>query len=274
MYHEGTGINFYTANSKRRGEAIHKGWKTLGKAGYVFDRKMPDTVPLYMAVNDLGAGAFFVYTTNFDEVLKLTQKKGWWTEGNGIVCYVASTQLPGTRPLYRLHRPDISSIGRYDNFYTTSVAERDTAISQWQYTLVGKEGYVWPTPTTLNSTGGSMTDFAAGKGLLKLPDLLLQSTSISGGKISWCIQNGGQGYAGASRLLLFAFSTRRVLEPKIPPIRPGLTSCGEVLFSAADIKDGVKFTVDSDNNIKETNENNNTFTDGGVGAFPSPGGSP
>src|SRR4051812_8350306 len=146
MYSETTGINFYTADSKRRGNAIANGWKTLGKVGYVFDRKMPNTVPLYMAVTDKGAGAIFVYTTNFDEVLKLTQKQGWWTEGNGIVCYVASTQLPGTIPLYRLHRPDMGSTGRNDSFYTTSETERDSAISQAQYKLVGEEGYLWPTP--------------------------------------------------------------------------------------------------------------------------------
>jgi subtilase family serine protease len=104
-----------------------------------------------------------------------------------------------------------------------------------------------------------MMDYAVGKGLLNLPDLRIKYATLNNGKISWCIENIGQGYAGASRLFLFAFSTKRVEEPKIPPISAGSTSCGDVLFTAADIKDGVKFTVDSDNTIKEANENNNIF---------------
>ena len=148
MYHAGTGINFYTANPARRKNAAANGWSTIGKAGYVFDRKMPGTVPLYMAITDQGAGAIFVYTINFDEVLKLTRKRVWWTEGDGIVCYVAPAQLPGTRPLYRLQRPNIGTIGRSDSFYTTSKAERDSAVSQAQYQLVGTEGYVWSASVT------------------------------------------------------------------------------------------------------------------------------
>jgi subtilase family serine protease len=77
------------------------------------------------------------------------------------------------------------------------------------------------------------------------------------------VENIGEGYAGASRLFIFAFSTRRVLEMKVPPINAGSSSCGDVLFTAADVKDGIKFTVDSDQVIKETNENNNTFTSPG-----------
>jgi hypothetical protein len=175
LYAETTGINFYTADPKRRDSAIASGaWKQIGITGYVFDQKVPDTVPLYMVETDIGFGAIFGYTISFNEVMHLTQKKGWYTEGNGIACYVAATQLPGTLPLYRLYRaktgtkdsgggffdflagPEFKTegsdhiVGDFDNFYTTSQAERDSAVANAKYTYLRREGYIWtqPTPST------------------------------------------------------------------------------------------------------------------------------
>lgn len=174
LYAETTGINFYTADPNRRDSAIASGgWKQIGITGYVFNKQVPDTVPLYMIETDIGFGAIFGYTRNLNEAIRLTQKKGWYTEGNGIACYVAATQLPGTLPLYRLSRGKTGSkdsgggffdfiagpefktegsdhiIGDFDNFYTTSKAERDSAVANAKYTYVRPEGYIWTQPTTL-----------------------------------------------------------------------------------------------------------------------------
>ena len=172
LYAESTGINFYTADPNRRDSAIASGgWKLIGITGYVFDHKEPNTVPLYMVETDIGFGAIFGYTISLNEAVHLTQKKGWYTEGNGIACYVAASQLPGTLPLYRLYRaktgtkdsggglfdflagPEFKTegsdhvVGDFDNFYTTSKDERDSAVANAKYTYLRREGYIWTQPT-------------------------------------------------------------------------------------------------------------------------------
>lgn len=64
--------------------------------------------------------------------------EGFQTEG--VLGYVAATQLPGTIPLYRTHDPNSG-----DHLYTTSAAERDHVVGLgWQYE--GVTGYVYSGP--------------------------------------------------------------------------------------------------------------------------------
>jgi hypothetical protein len=53
----------------------------------------------------------------------------------GIACYVYGAQVAGTIPLYRLSKSD--------HFYTTSVSERDGAMSKYGYTDEGIACYVY-----------------------------------------------------------------------------------------------------------------------------------
>ena len=56
---------------------------------------------------------------------------------DGIVGYIASSQVSGTQPLYRLSNPDGSA-----HFYTTSSTEKSQFQSQgWKDE--GVAGYVW-----------------------------------------------------------------------------------------------------------------------------------
>jgi hypothetical protein len=55
----------------------------------------------------------------------------------GVVGYIATSQQPGTEPLYRLFNP-----GAGQHFYTTSSAERQQAI-QAGMKDEGVIGYVW-----------------------------------------------------------------------------------------------------------------------------------
>lgn len=59
----------------------------------------------------------------------------------GPLGYLATAQIPGTVPLYRLFRSN-----KPNHFYTTSTAERDRAAANG-YTIEHVAGYVWPAPT-------------------------------------------------------------------------------------------------------------------------------
>jgi Repeat of unknown function (DUF5648) len=61
----------------------------------------------------------------------------------GIAGYVASSQIPGTVPLYRLINNNGSQVQR---LYTASATERDSAISQSHYKLEGIAAYVLTSP--------------------------------------------------------------------------------------------------------------------------------
>ncbi|MDG6146446.1 hypothetical protein NF717_12455, partial [Lactococcus formosensis] len=55
----------------------------------------------------------------------------------GIACYVFSTQVDQTFPLYRLYHP-----GFGDHFYTTDPTERSNAMSQLGYKSEGTVGFI------------------------------------------------------------------------------------------------------------------------------------
>ena len=59
----------------------------------------------------------------------------------GQLGYIATTQISGTVPLYRLYR-----YGWGNTFYTLSAAEADNAVVQYSYTPQGVTGYVYTTP--------------------------------------------------------------------------------------------------------------------------------
>jgi hypothetical protein len=61
--------------------------------------------------------------------------------GQGVLGYVATTQVPGTLPLYRLYRE-----GTGNTFYTLDTAEADNAVAQYFYARQGVTGYVYLTP--------------------------------------------------------------------------------------------------------------------------------
>lgn len=177
LYHKTAGIHFYTIDQNRKLDAIANGWTPEGVQAWVFNKQVPGTVPLFsLKITVWGAGFHedvFGYTTSVKDRDSLlhspplvsgvcgdTDANGnpmskWTLEGNGIACYIASKQLPGTIPLYALYHPKSPDKqyclqSDYDNWYTTSEKEMSNAITNHGYQYVGITGYVWPHPTTID----------------------------------------------------------------------------------------------------------------------------
>ena len=89
------------------------------------------TVPLYRMTGSNG-DTFLTQASNERSAM---QAHGY--RDDGIVGYIASTQAPGTQPLYRLSSPDGSA-----HFYTTSASEKSQFQSQgWKDE--GVVGYIY-----------------------------------------------------------------------------------------------------------------------------------
>ncbi|MGH7562228.1 MAG: S8 family serine peptidase, partial [Gemmatimonadales bacterium] len=91
------------------------------------------TVPLFRYWNPANTDHF--YTTNWAELGN--GRHGWGYEG--IQCFVAQQQAPGTVPLYRYWNPQIG-----DHFYTTNWAELGGGRYGWGFE--GVQCYVYPQP--------------------------------------------------------------------------------------------------------------------------------
>src|SRR5436305_240 len=90
--------------------------------------------PLYRLSSP--AGHDRLYTTSTAERDQALQH-GFKDEG--IAGYIATSQVPGTLPLYRLVKQNGASS---EHFYTDNDSERDRAISQLGFRLEGIAGYV------------------------------------------------------------------------------------------------------------------------------------
>ncbi len=95
-------------------------------------------VPLYRLASPDGHDR--LYTTSTEERDRVMQQ-GWKDEG--IAGYIATSQVPGTLPLYRLEKQNGAST---EHFYTDNDSERDKAISQLGFHLEGVAGYVPTSP--------------------------------------------------------------------------------------------------------------------------------
>lgn len=92
-------------------------------------------VPLYRLV--AASSTDHLYTTSPQERDK-AQSEGYKLEG--VAGMVASTQVPGSEPLYRLVR--LAPGNKVEHFYTTSAAERDNAVKTYHFREEGVAGYV------------------------------------------------------------------------------------------------------------------------------------
>jgi len=131
-----------TSRSEMAGAlASGQGWRewSFRDAAFVYDRWVDGTVPFYRFLNSEGNHFF---TASRPEALSAMQRYGYRSEG--ICCYIAATQLPGTVPLYRLRRPIPPHVHRYliDQY------EKDRLIAADGYVNEGIAGYVWTTAVT------------------------------------------------------------------------------------------------------------------------------
>jgi hypothetical protein len=126
-YQAGTGEHFYTTS---RAEAACCGFTVeFYDFFYLYASSAPGLVPFYRCVL---ASGFHFYTQSSS----CEGSPGSVSEG--VMGYVATTAgVCGSVPLYRLVRGN-------DHFYTTSVAERDSAIAVSGYASEGVAAHVWP----------------------------------------------------------------------------------------------------------------------------------
>ena len=90
-------------------------------------------MPFYRLGSAQGGHLYTTNTTERDQAVR----SGYRDEG--VIGYVASSQLAGTTPLYRLSRASNN-----DHLYTTSAQERQSAL-QNGYRDEGIAGYIWTT---------------------------------------------------------------------------------------------------------------------------------
>lgn len=108
-----------------------RNFRADGTAGYILDRPRGGTLGLHRLV---GRNGDYLLTTDTNDIPRM-ESFGYLDQG--VIGFIASEQLPGTQPLYRLVKPDGSG-----HFFTASPQERaDTLRRGWRDE--GIAGYVW-----------------------------------------------------------------------------------------------------------------------------------
>lgn len=121
-------IHLYTTNGN---EQNSRGFHAEGTTGYVLTSPRRGTVPLYRMY---GPNGDMLLTVEQDAVGKM---RGYGYREDGILGYVAATQMPGTQVLFALVNQDGSL-----HFFTTSERERRQFLRRgWQE--LGPAGYIW-----------------------------------------------------------------------------------------------------------------------------------
>src|SRR5688500_15363387 len=127
-----------------------------GVIGFVFNRQMPNTRPLYrLAKQGSNPSPERFYTTDERKVEDLVKNHGWASEG--ILCYVYGGMGGGTKALYRL-----SKAGQ--QFYTTSPAERDRYKEAAGYRDEGVEARILEHPFGWNAESFMFAGSSPGAG--------------------------------------------------------------------------------------------------------------
>jgi hypothetical protein len=98
---------------------------------YLYGGAAPGTAPFYRCIMDYGLH-FYTTASNCETGRGRVE---------GIMGYIATSPACGSVPLYRVYSPST-----FDHFYTTSAAERDSAL-RGGYINEGIAGYVWAGPT-------------------------------------------------------------------------------------------------------------------------------
>jgi hypothetical protein len=130
--------HLYTTNENEFGagsSSSNNGWYFEGIQAYVCDTQLPNTVPLYRFSK---SKTIFLGPTYFDHYYTLDKssgdKNGYSYEG--IQCYVFSSPLNNTVPLYQYYRSS-----NIDHFYTTDYNELGAGAMGWS--LNGPSCYVF-----------------------------------------------------------------------------------------------------------------------------------
>lgn len=127
-----------SANRPEIAAATRRQWRTMTQREpvYVFEQWVEGTVPFFRFLNNEGNHFFTIHRS---EGASAVTRYNYRQEG--ICCYIAASQLPGTVPLYRLRRLGSPNVHRYivDPFERQELEARG-------HEFEGIAGYVWTTP--------------------------------------------------------------------------------------------------------------------------------
>ena len=122
------GAHMYSSNPNDFGQG---GFKVEGTAGNLLSSQGSDTTALFRLLSPQG-GSFLTRDSN-----ERSSAAAQGMQDLGVVGYIATSQQPGTEPLFRLFNP-----GAGQHFYTTSQSERLQAMQSGMKDE-GVIGYVW-----------------------------------------------------------------------------------------------------------------------------------
>ncbi|BCW87893.1 hypothetical protein sos41_10250 [Alphaproteobacteria bacterium SO-S41] len=128
--------HFMTADCRERNEMRRSGFNLEGALGYISDRQVGGTTPLYRLYN----GSDYFYTTSSSERRSAMRNGGY--DDEGIAGYVATNGGGGTVPLYRGYKQKSD-----DHIYSTDQREVDS-LPRAGYTVEGVAGYLFTGGTT------------------------------------------------------------------------------------------------------------------------------
>ena len=116
----------------------------LGQVGYVYDGKMPGTVPLYSVAKEDKFGFKFFFTIDLNMV-KEKEKQGY--AYLQIICYVSPEEIPGkTKAAYRAK---FSNSSTFDKVRFDGIAEHIWKQETFDAIPIF---YIWNNPTTKEDT--------------------------------------------------------------------------------------------------------------------------
>jgi hypothetical protein len=239
-------------------------WDAFGTVGYCQATKQPGAMPLLNLMRPTKFGGEHFYTTDVNEAINVQNSSAVWVadELSKVVCFVATSKLPGTVAVYRYRQPDGKSY-----IYAFGEAEHNQLKQKADLKFERVAFYVW----------------AQAAGEVKsspFPDLPPQKPDLSVGnvgvmserKVIFAVRNNGfainkrefnarlTAYQGNERVVWTSDKTIA------PVIAQGASS--EHSIEAPEGKSlvgvRVRVTVDSGGVIEETDESNNTsgFVDG------------
>jgi len=233
-------------------------WKSEGVVAHVMPTQMSGTKPVYQLIMT-NPFVSFAYTGDKKEADKWKggSGQGQWMN-QGPVFYVASVQLPGTVPLYRLYAPvrvlgDTSSGGfsgwapdSGQHFYTTKGSEKTHAINNG-WVNQGIVGYVWKEPYPP-----------------AMPDLTIQKTTADDSSVKVIYANKGKASASSPELKIvlsiYDKSGKQLFSTSKTAGGVSAGSVREVVIpsgSASLRNNRYKVKIDGGNVIKESDEDNN-----------------
>ncbi len=252
------GHRFYQTGSNLPSSISGGPWKSEGVVAHVMPTQASGTKPVFQLIMT-NPFVTYAYTGDKNEANKWKDSSGrgqWMNQGP--VFYVASIQLPGTVPLYRLYAPlrtvGDTSPGGFSGWaedsgkhlYTANVSDKTNAISNG-WIDEGIVGYVWKEPYPP-----------------AMPDLTIQKTTADDSSVRVVYANKGKtnvsSMAVSVSLVIYDKSGKQIFATNKKPggISPG--QLREVVIPAGNVglrNNRYKVTIDPENGVKESNENNN-----------------